>query len=369
MESLSVPKYVQIKNNLIKIIEEDGLKEGDLLPSETFLATSYGVSRVTVRQAIDQLVREGLVYKIQGKGTFYRGKPDKSKDARTHLIGVISPVTRWYIYPHILDGIEQKVQEYKYGVMIGNSRGDVDKEASIIRDMLKKGVEGILLEPAASSFFMTRQARTLLPSLKVPVVLIDSFYEEARSYLSMISPDDAEGGRRAAEYLVSMGHRKIGIVYKRDVMAGRLRYLGFKEKLEELGCPIAPEHVWTFSSEDGDTDIEPTRRLVRKFLMLDKKDRPTAIFFFNDETALHGLQMIRSAGLSVPDDVSILSYDDSEFARFCEVPLTSLSHPKEELGRRAVEILIGIIEGNIMPPQQILFAPKIVERHSVLCLS
>ncbi|MEM5947613.1 GntR family transcriptional regulator [Spirochaetia bacterium 38H-sp] len=369
MESLSVPKYVQIKNNLIKIIEEDGLKEGDILPSETFLATSYGVSRVTVRQAIDLLVREGLVYKIQGKGTFYRGKPKKSKDARTHLIGVISPITRWYIYPHILDGIEQKVQEYKYGVMIGNSRGDVDKEYAIIQDMIRKGVEGILLEPAASSFFMTRQARTLLPSLKIPVVLIDSFYEEARSYLSMISPDDVEGGKRAADYLVKMGHKKIGILYKRDVMAGRLRYLAFKQRLEELGCPLDPSCVWTFSSDEGVNDVEPTKRLVRKFLMMDSRVRPTAMFFFNDETALHGFQMIRAAGLSVPDDVSILSYDDSEFARFCEVPLTSISHPKEELGRRAVEVLVGIIEGDIMPPQQILFAPHIVERHSVICRS
>ncbi|ADN02784.1 GntR family transcriptional regulator [Spirochaeta thermophila] len=362
-DDLHIPKYRQLYDILMHNIEKEGLKEGDRIPSEPTLIQTYGVSRNTVRQAIDLLVQEGVVYRIQGKGTFYKGKR-RGSEKKPYLVGVITPLTKKYIYPSILQGIEDCAYERRYSLILGNSGGDTEKEWHLLQNMLQRGIEGLIIEPAMSAHLKSNtRLLSALERLSIPVVFMDCYYEDLP--FSFVTPDDVEGGRLAASYLMNWGHRRVGIVYKKDVVPGVLRLQGFREVVRSRGGELREEWVWGFTEAEDQPGMDPARKLVAAFLSLPPERRPTALFFYNDLCAIQGLQEIRKAGLSVPGDVSILGFDDSEYAHYAEIPLTSLVHPKEELGRKAADLLFEAIDSGDRSPRVVKLVPGIVERESM----
>jgi GntR family transcriptional regulator of arabinose operon len=355
------PRYQQLVNILTRMMKDGQFKVGEQIPSENELVEKLQVSRTTVRQALEELVQAGLLEKRKGQGTFYLGENGKRTSERSHLIGVIMPSLTFTIYPQIIQGVEEVAHQFNYNVIFGNTNANEDKEIRLLEQIAERGVEGLIIEVTRSAE-LTEQDKVyrMLKNLSVPLVLVDNPIEGISS--SYVINDDRAGGVMAAEYLVQRGHKRIALVIKEDVRAGRERRDGCLEALSKCGIKPRPEYLQAYTERDEPDN--PSRQLTRKLLSL--PEPPTAIFYFNDETALIGIQTIKEKGLVVPADISVIGFDDSPMAAAGEVPLTSLSHPKFFMGKWAADILFEEITArDPVIRHRLCVKPSLVTRNSV----
>lgn len=358
----SMPKYLQLKEIIKQHFEKEHYQPDQKIPSENALIRQFAISRSTVRQTLNELANEGIIYKKQGAGSFFSGNR-KTQTRRSYLIGVIVPRLSFYIYPQIIRGIHDVVHQQRYNIVLGSSDVQPDKELACLKQLLEKRIDGILIEPSGGFLrFENSSNFQVLKALTIPVVFMDWALSDPT--ISYVAPDDVEGGLRATEYLIEAGHRRIACVYPNDTLPGLQRYQGYRKALETHKIPYDPGLNRAISiaqwNEPGNIAL-----LVRDLLQ-SGIDKPTAIFFFNDDGALRGYRAIREAGLRVPDDISIMGFDDSDFAIVPDVPLTTMIHPTYQLGKWAAEILFEHLEHPTQRiPRQMLLKPPIAVRNSV----
>ena len=167
-----------------------------------------------------------------------------------------------------------------------------------------------------------------------------------------------EAAQKAVNYLIARGHRNIGAILKLDDGQGRLRYLGYLKAMEAAGLAVTDSRmVWI------DTDESKQLNFCRDKI-LNRVEECSALFCYNDQIAFQLIRMLQEKGIRVPEDVSVISIDDSDLALHSEVPITSLPHPKEKLGARAAEVLLDMIDGK-KGEHTVEFETRVVERQSV----
>lgn len=360
----STPKYLQLKEILQHYFRTEHYATDQKIPSESELMTRFSVSRNTVRQALAELVHEGFIYKKVGSGSFFSGKTVSDHQDRSYLIGVITPMISYYIYPKIIEGIDDIASKKRYNIVLGNSKGVPEREIACLEQILDKGVDGLLLEPAGGIHDI-HESRTyaFIKQLRLPVVFLDWVINDPEC--SYVSLDDLEGGFRATKHLIEAGHRKIACIYPDDHVPGLQRYHGYRKALETHGIPYAPAYDKPASILFWN-DPESIPQIVKDLTALPPDERPTAMFFFNDAAALRGYTVIREAGIRIPEDMSVIGFDDSEMGALADVPLTSVIHPKYQIGKLAAEILLEQVEQVGAPvPQQMIINPTIALRNSV----
>jgi len=353
-----IPKYHQLKSIIRQFIEKGKIKPNQKIPSEADLMTTYKVSRYTIRQAIGQLVNEGWLYREQGIGTFC-AKHINSNSERALMIGVISVVVSNYIFPSIIHGIDDVVHPKGYSIILGSANHQIEKEATYIENMIAKKVDGLIIEPTRSAVADANiEHFHKLKRMGIPFVMIDSYLEELDS--SYVCVDDVLGGYLAADYLIKLGHRRIGIIYKSEHIPAIKRLQGYKKALRNYKIKYCEELIKSFTSPEEEN---PTFPLVKELLQL--KNPPTAIFCYNDQIAFQTCRALKKLGFRVPDDVSIIGFDDSDLAILSEVPLTTIAHPKYKMGEKAAKMLLHLIEGkNVSHPLQYVYKPRLVIRDS-----
>ncbi len=357
----SLPKYLQLKEIMLQHFQEAHYEADQKLPTESELIEQFQVSRSTVRQTLAELVNDGIIYKIQGSGAFFAGNAH-ALHKRSQLIGVLTPRMSYYIYPELIQGIDDVARQHRYNIVVGAANANPDQELPSFTQLLEKDIDGVLFEPTGGySSIQEAEVFQHMKGLRIPVVLMNWAIDELD--VSYVSLNDLTGGFKAATYLLEAGHRRIACVYPADKIPARQRYEGYRKALEEYGVPYDRR---LDKATNGMLWDEPghIQTLVTELLELGK-DRPTAIFFFNDDAALRAYETIRQAGLTIPGDISIMGYDDFEFSARVEVPLTTVIHPNYQIGKWAAEILFDEIEDNTIPPRQIILKPTIAERSSV----
>lgn len=245
----------------------------------------------------------------------------------------------------LIKGALEAAHERGLMLFIGESEGNPDVERRLIEALLDRQVDGIIL---ASMFTQTRRLPdALTPS--APVVLLNALPDEPRAGIPSVVPDELEAGRAAARLLLDAGHRDIHLIGAGPgpddtppvTVAGRERLQGILEVLDAAGVRPASGHM------DPDwlphVGWEATRAILAS-------DRPgTAIVTFNDRVAFGAYQALHEAGLRVPDDMSIVSFDDAPIAEWLRPGLTTFAIPHYELGRRAVELVVDAISGRAAP--------------------
>jgi GntR family transcriptional regulator of arabinose operon len=282
------------------------------------------------------------------------------------LIGVITPVMFTYIYPQVVHGINDILSQNDYNLVVADLGYGSNEEHLHLERMLTRGIDGLIFEPCGGTkHFQDTRAFAMLKSLTIPVVVMGWMFEN--SGVSCVSLDDMEGGFRATNYLIENGHRRIGCIYISDHEPAILRYQGYRKALET--------HNIHFDSRLEKS--KPTSKHIQAnsayFLTQDLlamgAERPTAIFFFNDNAAIQGYTAIQEAGLRIPDDISVIGYDDSYLATMADVPLTSVVHPKYKIGKWAAEMLLEQLEAHGRnTPRQMILHPSIAVRDSVKTL-
>jgi LacI family transcriptional regulator len=189
-----------------------------------------------------------------------------------------------------------------------------------------------------------------------PVVAVD--HNVQSSALPTVDSENLKGAVSATEHLLALGHRRIGFLAGRpDLESSRLRERGYREALATAGLPVTEDLVQV-GGYDAATATEPARQL------LELDPRPTAIFAANDVTALETIAVAGSLGLRVPDDLSVVGFDNVPESALGDPPLTTIEQPIQEMGREAVRLLLELIEDPAQPPGHVILPTRLVVRRS-----
>lgn len=359
-----MPKYTMIKQTLMDGLRAGKYPVGGVIPTEVELMQQFGVSRFTVRQALAELVNEGWLRREQGRGTFFCPAADKKESAR-QTIALLSPAISTYIFPEIVRGIDEVAREAGYQLILAHSNHHFREERRALQRFLDNAVRGVIVEPTMSALPNPNieQFKTLHRS-GIPLVFIDSGLPGIEAPAVLL--DDVRAGYLAAKYLLDLGHRRIGMVYKKVHQPAVNRFRGYQQALAEAGIPMDPILARPFQEPEPQM---PVGYIHTKELLDLGPDRPTAIIYYNDETAIDGYRAIWEAGLTVPDDISVVGCDDSALARLQPIRLTSLTHPKQEAGRLAAHMLLALIGAAGSEVRTYTFQPELIVRSSCRPLS
>lgn len=292
---------------------------------------------------------------------------------KTFAIGVIVPFFTRPSVSERLDGAVSVLSNSHYDLVIHNVESSEQREAGF-RDVLRRErIDGALI----LSMPILEADIENLKKADIPVVLVDTKHPGLPQF-DWLVVDDVDGGYKATKYLIELGHTKIGfigdvteILFAPDdgnggvenpftFTSSRDRYSGYKKALQKARIAVRPEYY-----EEEQHGYHEARELVKK--MLQQTDPPTAIFASNDTQAFGAIQAARDLNLSVPDDLSIVGYDDIQAAEFME--LTTVRQMLFESGQLGVEILLDNINGSKSEPRHTIQPTELVIRKSTAAMN
>lgn len=350
-------KYVELVEWITHKIEERELQPGEKIYSENQLSSMFKMSRQTVRHAIGVLENDGLLTRRQGSGTYVNEAYRKSTVNSTR-IAVITTYVDSYIFPKIIQGIENVLSENGYVVQISFTNNAIEKERGVLEDILDKNdVAGIICETTMSGLPNPNLALYReIQKRDIPILFINSYYLDLQA--PHVSINDKLTAKKAIQYLIQKGHKEIGGIFKLDDGQGHLRYLGYLEAMKESGLQPSDDNiVWL--------DTRDVKRLEGcKDRIMDRMKGCSALFCYNDEVAFMLTKIMAKENILIPEELSIISIDNSELTTLGEIAITSMQHPKEKLGKKAAENLCKLIRNkNYNATYE--FETELIERTSV----
>lgn len=349
-------KYALLAQRLATEIQTGHYRVGDRLPSENELATYFGLSRQTVRQALAQLADQGLISRRQGSGSIVIPTvSDFASRQCSYTAAVITTYIGEYIFPDIMRGIEQVLSLNQYAPLISATRNRVDSERRILLNCLDRLPDGLIVEGTKTALPNPNiDLYQKLYDLGVPVVFINGFYPDLPEPIFVVA-DDRQGGRDATSLLIRKGHTQIGGVFKSDDIQGHRRYAGFIQAMREAGVALNDDRILWYTTEN--------RSAVLSNYALSALEDCTAVVCYNDEVALQVINLMRTAHRRVPEDLAVVSFDNSYYSEVSPIGITSFTCHKEQIGILAAQKLLSLIDGN--PQQSTLLPWTLVERESV----
>jgi DNA-binding LacI/PurR family transcriptional regulator len=353
------PLYRQIAEDIKAKIASGQKKGGDQLGSQQELAREYGVSLITVKKALADLIHEGVLFSRVGKGTYVAARKRAAIDLSKHkTIGLVLRDLKSPFFSLILHSVEEKASERGYNLLLSNSRDRLDKEESQIRHFRQIGVSGLIIASMSRIYRATTTIRKLHHE-NFPYVFVSYMEDEDIFY---VGTDHEYGACLATKHLIKLGYNKIGYISGEEGnLLSELRKKGFLRALQQHGKSFEGSLVFRSSSKGEKDDYRSGYEIGQRFPKLAK--RPDAVFAYKDLAALGFQQAILDQGLQVPEDVAIVGFDDIERGQYAPVPLTTIHQPTAEIGAIAVETLIKRIEGKEATTRTIL-KPKLVVRES-----
>ena len=266
---------------------------------------------------------------------------------KSRIIGLVVAYLENQFYPDVLEKLSTALQERGYHVLIfmtSQTAGNID---SVVEEILDYQVDGIIAASVAMSSDLTERCR----AAGVPMVLFNRSQDDPR--MSAVTSDNIAGGRKVAEFLIAGGHRKIGYIAGWEgASTQRDREEGFMQGLRAAGIPLHSREVGNFKMDEA---REATLRMF-------ETDPPDAVFVANDHMALAVMDTVRfDLGLKVPEDVSVVGYDDVPTAAWPAYNLTTVRQPANRMVAETVDILLAKIN-------DVETIPRKVEIDGPLCI-
>jgi LacI family transcriptional regulator len=272
---------------------------------------------------------------------------------RTFTIGMLIPDITNPLFPPTVKGIEDRLSQDGYTLILANTNYDLERETAIARGMISRQVDGLILATARREYPLVHE----LLAAGVKVVLVNRTMEDAP--VPAVMGDEHVGIGRAVSHLASLGHRDIAYVGgDADASTGLSRYQAFVARVQEENLPLHPglvAHADRFHEEPGAAAFAQ---------LLDSGKRFTAVVAANDRLALGCYDVLRDRGLRIPDDVSVIGYNDIQFADKFDPPLTTIRIPHHQVGVRAAQLLLEWLAGEGSTPMTVRLAPSLVVRAS-----
>ncbi len=335
-----MPKYQLVAENLRTQITA-GAYADRMLPTEQALCQQFQVSRQTVRQALSLLVAEGLIERRQGSGSRVREQP-RLEELPRRSIAVVTTYISDYIFPSILREVETVLAGNNCTPLLFATQNQVSNERKILQTLLSlPQLHGILVEGTKTSLpnpnlDLYRQ----LMARGIPLVFMNGNYPELEGTLSVLD-DNYTGGRMLVEYLAGKGHQNIAGIFKTDDIQGHQRYAGYLDALRDLDLPMSDKRIYWYNTESKAQLLSglSTEELM-PFL-----EGCTAVVCYNDEVAGHLVSQLAKRGRRVPQDLAVVSFDNSQYSELASPRITSLSHGNYNVGRLASELLVQLLRG------------------------
>lgn len=338
MEEITL-KYYHLMNEIRQQILSGAVAPGDMLPSENQLAKRYQVSRHTVRKALSILENEGYIYAVHGKGTFCSEAVLHTKASGN--IAVITTYLDSYIFSEVIGGIEQVLAEAGYSILLKNTRNSRKLEADYLAELLNKEIDGLIIEPSKSQIFCRHlHLYEKLDRYRIPYVFIQGCFQQLKDKPHVLL-DDCGGGYEVTKYLISRGCRDLIGMFKADDAQGQSRHKGYVKALQEAGILYDPDKVIWFYTEDR--TLQPYQQM-RLLAANRRKQYFDGVVCYNDQIAIEVIRALMEEGVSVPAEVSVTGFDNSYLAVNGRIPLTTVEHPKAELGAMAARLLLSLME-------------------------
>lgn len=351
-------KYQSVKDSIIKAITSGKYQVGDKLPTESILMDRYDVSRYTIRRAMGELENDHYIYRIQGGGMYVDDwQSNKVKPINNKMIGIVTTHLADYIFPSIISGIDRAVSRAGYSLLLSNTHNDHDQERQSLKKMLESNVDGLIIEPTRSALpNPNMDLYKAVENSKIPTLFINAHYPNLQ--LPYVQLKDRHIEYQLTEMLINKGHQSILGIFKVDDAQGEERMRGFMDAYaRHPEFSYLSDAIMYQSADDMGKIFEKVAR------RLQHDDRPSAIICYNDELAIQIMDVVRSLGMSIPDDISVVGFDDYQLSKFMTPGLTTAVHPKNKMGVDAGEMILQMINGTDVMP--ITYDAEIIERDSI----
>ncbi|SMC24096.1 transcriptional regulator, GntR family [Clostridium acidisoli DSM 12555] len=354
-------KYEEVEESIISWTLTGKYKPHEKIPTESELIKMFNVSRHTIRKAISDLTSKQYVYSIQGSGMYisdWRENTEILKNAKN--VAVLTTHISNYIFPDIIRGMEETLYSESYSLLLSSTNNNVMFENSNLKNLLAHKIDGLIVEPTKSAY-KSQNIRYLnnIMSNNIPIVTINASYPEINT--PSLCVDDFKGGKLATNHLISLGHKKLMGVFKVDDSQGINRMNGFISECQDNNIPPSTGQILTYLTEEISSSL-PSK--IENTLISEK--RPTGIFCYNDEIAYIVLTIANKLNIKIPEELSIVGFDDSQLASIMQPTLTSVTHPKEQMGKDAANLIINLINNNnhFEDNDSILYDPELIIRNS-----
>lgn len=324
------------------------------------IAKKLNISHTTVSRALrgDRRISEATRARVQaaaeqmGYRIYAPARALSSK--RMCSIALVVPDVLDPFYAGIIAGVDQVTRQHGYSLLLYITHSDRQRESSALAEATEGRYDGTI--------FFRRQLPTdeLQAAIDsgVPMVLLTR--HEPSLVVDCVRVDDVDGGYRATAFLIGLGHRRIAFIGgPADQHETRDRFAGYEKALQSHGLAHHPDWIWPggFSEDDG-------RRAAEAMVQLPDEARPTAVFAANDRMAIGFIYRLKELGLSVPQQVSVIGYDDIEPCQYVVPRLTTIRQPTHAMGARAAELLIRKLRGEPSRPKEIILKTELVVRDS-----
>ena len=303
------------------------------------IAKAAGVSHSTVSRALSDspLIKNETKTRIQHLAQEMGYSPNAVARSlvtrQTYTVGVVVTTIADPFIAEIVQGIEATAHDHGYTVILCNSGAVPEREIAAVEMLRSKRVDGVIVTASRIGALYLEH----LERIGVPIVLINNHNEQSGRYTFTVTVDNRHGGHLATEHLIQLGHRRISYVaYTANYSSDLDRLTGYRQALIEGG--IEPDLALVFP---GNGRPDGGERALMSMMSLNEP--PTAVFCYNDMTAMGLIYAARQAGLSIPQNLAVAGFDDILFASYLYPPLTTIAQPKVEMGQQAMHMMLSLI--------------------------
>lgn len=327
-------KWQAVKKHIISGVSSGRYVPGDALPSENFLCVQTGLSRNTIRQAFDQLEKEGFVCRVRGKGTFLSNYKSDKKTQTTKMFGLLSTDIHRSWLPSLIRGFSDELFSNNSQMLICQTYNDVDRQGNVILQLLHRDIDGIAIFPVSIASTPPFQIELLLNN-NIPVV---SFHRPIHGVdIPVLCWDWEKVGIMAGEILLNAGHKRIAYYGVSRYVITESHIVGLRKVMASRGLELKDNCIFLEPFSDSDDEIEIKNNYFMKLLKSDNP--PTAVMCNDDNEAERIYWLATKAGLSVPWDLSIIGFGNTYRGSVFFNDLTSIVVDEHEIGRLAAQIL------------------------------
>jgi len=357
-----LPLYLQVEHAIRGQIERGELQTGQQLGSQQELSRKYNVSLITIKKAVTDLCKEGILMSRVGKGTFVAEKAQAKRIlSGQKTIGLVLRDLKHQYFSLIVHSIEERAYQLGFNVLLSNSSGSIEKEEKQIRHFQELGVDGLIIASLSLEYKATKYIQKLQKE-NFPYVMVSYLHDPEYWW---VGANQELGGYMATEHLINVGYKSIGYVHVgKGNLLSEVRKNGYVLALQEHDRPFDSRFIYYLTHESVDLGRDRFQLgydFGREFRNL--APRPDALFVYSDTMALGLEQALIEQGVSIPDDVAIVGFDDVTLAEYASVPLTTIHQPADRIGSMAVEIIQKRIDGSDVSNRTI-FKPSLIVRES-----
>ncbi|MEC0258118.1 Arabinose metabolism transcriptional repressor [Paenibacillus sp. GM2FR] len=351
-KDLALPKYQMVKDYVLSQIENQEFTKDDRIPSESEFSKLLDVSSITVRKALSELVNEGVIYRVRGKGSFVASQAAVSEKTSNLVAFVISGVDLYdSSYMQIMRGIQSFLGQHGCKLIIEFVENDFEQERELILGLIQTELRGLLIyssDPEAAKGYLGE-----IRKKSIPFVMLD---RSPSGYpVNVVTCNNHDGAYEAVEYLIQQGHRRIGFAaYDYHLSPEVDRYNGYCNAMSDASIPIPDSLLFL----DKELDYAALASLIHNGEL-------TALFCANDKRALEVIEQLTALDIRIPEQVSLMGFDDFESSKFAKVALSTVKQYFDVLGYESAKLLFEITEGSSYGNKKVMLPTSLVIRDTI----